>query len=248
MRIYKIFILLLFNFNLKGQLGVYLIPYSGIHASYSKILANKGKPSPYIYATPYFNNSVFAIGLIVRYKKWGVEIDYENTLIGSEVTDETEYYYCKNCEFPSSRELGYAVPMTYFPIKISYLLFDNNNFELSSKIGFFRAKRNGGFMNENLFGNYYRKELILRQPNGIPFTYTSNNIEGGLELTWKFGKKRKSAITINALYNYGLKVLGEDTYIFERPNNPSESFETHITRRGSFSGLQFGYRFQILNK
>ena len=100
-------------------------------------------------------------------------------------------------------------------------------------------------MDEVTFSPYEKPYLIIKDTDGIPFTEYSRNVQIGVDVAFKFGKKKRSAITLGVLYNHGLKVLGEDTYIFYRPNKPEESFENHVIRRGSFSGFVIGYRFKI---
>ena len=236
----------LFIKNANAQIEVFAQTRGGIYTSYAKLLPDKGKPSPRFKVHPLTPAaSIYSLYIEARYKKILVEVGYELISIGMAATDDSELYFCKDCETRGIHFIEYSVPMEVIPIRVGYELFSNKNFDLSSKIGYFYAYRSGGFMNEEAFSPYVTPQLIYSAVDGTPYTETSHNLQVGLDLAWKFGKKRRSAITVGLLYNHGLKVLGEDTVIFKRTNKPEESFENHTSRRGSFSGLVFGYRFRI---
>jgi hypothetical protein len=245
----KIFLLIVFCFctkTIQAQVEIYAQTRGGAYISYATLLANKGKPSPYFKIEPLIpNTTIYSLYVEARYKKMLLEVGYELISIGLAGTESTELYFCKECEYPGSRPIEYSVPMEVFPIRIGYVLFNDKDFDFSGKVGYFQTYRKRGFMNKVTFGPHETTELIISQTDGIPFTKYSRNVQIGADFAWKFGKKRRSAITLGALYNHGLKVLGEDTYIFYRPNKPEESFENHVIRRGSFSGFVIGYRFKM---
>ncbi len=247
----KLILSILFCFfikNANAQIEVFAQTRGGIYASYAKLLTDKGKPSPYFKVHPFTSpTSIYSLYLEARYKKMLLEVGYELISVGMYAIDDTEFY-CKDCESLTTHYVEYSIPMDVIPIRIGYEVFSNKNFDLSAKIGYFYAYQANGFMNEETFGPYVSPHVMFSGIDGTPFTKTSHNVQAGLDFAWKFGKKRRSALTVGVLYNHGLKVLGEDIFIFEKFNKPEESYENHITRRGSFSGLVFGYRFRIFKK
>lgn len=231
---------------MQAQVEIYAQTRVCPYISYGTLLADKGKPSPYFKIEPLVpNTTIYTLYVEARYKKILLEVGYELISVGLAGTESTELYFCKECEYPATRPIEYSVPMEVFPIRVGYVLFNDKDFDFSGKIGYFKTYRKGGFMNEVTFSPYEKTYLIIKDTDGIPFTEYSRNVQIGADVAFKFGKKRRSAITLGILYNHGLKVLGEDTYIFYRPNKPEESFENHVIRRGSFSGFLIGYRFKI---
>ena len=185
----------LFTKNANVQIQIFAQTKGGIYTSYAKLLSDKGKPSPYFKVYPSSSpTSIYSLYLEGRYKNFLVEIGYELISIGMNVSDETEFY-CKDCENLGIHQYGYSVPMEVIPIRIGYELFSNKNFDLSSKLGYFYTYSSNGFMNEVTFGPYTSNYVIIRDLNGIPYTKTSHNLQIGLDLAWKFGKKSQRKVT-----------------------------------------------------
>ncbi len=238
------FFILFAPFFVKAQYSITL--KTGQLYSFSKISSKGNNASPYLTAAPYVSSGFIGAVLAYEYDKYSFEIGWEYTEVGSQTRERTLTTLCPNCKGMQGRDFSnnYGVPIHYFPVRMGYQLHSSKHLDMFAKLGYFQVSRKyskTGFACEDLFGPFENSDFYVRAPDGIPFGRTSYNLQGDLNLVYTLGKKKKYAISLDLIYNQGLKKIAEDRQIV-KIYKTQQNFETFITRRGSFAGFNIGFK------
>jgi hypothetical protein len=212
--------------------------------SFSKALRNKGNPSPYFRVGPYVSTGFMGAVVSYTYDKYVFEIGWEYTEVGSQTYDATAATLCAGCDEVKKFNSAYGVPIHSFPIRVGYRLYNRKRIDVFSKLGYFQVSRKGdpiGFANENYFGPYsISKDFFYQEIDGKPFGFVSYNLQSSTSIRYIIDKNQKYALTLDVIYNQGLKKIAEDSYetILYKTN---QKFTNYVTRRGSFAGFNIGF-------
>jgi hypothetical protein len=210
--------------------------------SFSKALQNKGNPSPYFRVGPYVSTGFMGAVVSYTYDKYVFEIGWEYTEVGSQIHDATAATLCVGCDEVKKFNSYYGVPIHTFPVRVGYHLYNRKRIDVFSKLGYFQITRPGGtgFASENYFGPYAVKDFKYHPKNGTPFGFISYNLQASTSIRYALDKNRKYALTLDVIYNQGLKKIAEDPYetILYKTN---QKFTNYVTRRGSFAGFNIGF-------
>jgi hypothetical protein len=242
-RLYLFIFLSLLPYFSKAQLSI--TAKLGELYSFSK-KTNKGNPSPYFRVKPFvtdFGDGFLGLNFGYVYKRFSYDISIEYTGIGAASYDETVVKLCPECDDSRIFTSAYAVPIVAFPIRVGYHVLSKYRLDVFAKLGCFLVSRRGdpqGFAKHDYFGPYGTKDIYIHAPNGKPFGYTSYNLQADLNLVYTLGSNKKHGITLDLIYNQGLKKLAEDKYIVTI-HPLRQTYTNYVTRRGSYIGFNIGY-------
>ncbi len=211
--------------------------------SFSKAIQNKGNPSPYFRVGPYVSTGFMGAVVSYTYDKYLFEIGWEYTEVGSQIYDATAATLCPDCDEVKKFNSAYADPIHSFPVRVGYQIYHRKRIDVFSKLGYFQVSRKGdpfGFAKEDYFGPYSSKDFFYHAKPGTPFGFISYNLQASTSIKYTIDKNKKYALTLDLIYNQGLKKIAEDPYVTTLYKT-NQKFTNYVTRRGSFVGFNIGY-------
>jgi hypothetical protein len=228
----------------KAQLSITL--KTGQLYSFSKIINKNNNPSPYFSVSPYISTGFMGVNFGYEYDKYSFEVGWEYTEVGMQTRERTLTTLCPDCYDLQGRIFDdyYGVPIHTFPVRIGYQFFSSKHLDLFAKLGYFQVSRKDdktGFGNAGFFGPFANKDFYYSAPAGIPFSKISYNLQADFNLVYNIGKQKKHAISLDLIYNQGLKKLAEDHFI-TKIYKIGQNFDNYTSRRGSFAGFNIGYK------
>ena len=236
----KIFFLLFLPSFLQAQISVTV--KTGQLYSFSKNI-NKGNPSPYFSVSPYVSIGFFGVNIGYIHGKYSFDFGWEYTDVGSQTHDNTAAILCADCKDAKEFNSAYGVPIQYLPLRFGYNIYTKKHLDVFAKVGYFQTARRYdpiAFANSNNFAPYTRPDFRYDQIDGTPFTKVSRNLQADINMVYTVGKKKKYGLSLDLIFNLGLKKLSEDKYITTLYKT-NETYTNYVTRRGSFVGFNIGY-------
>ncbi len=230
-----------FPFFAKAQLSLTL--KTGQLYSFSKVIYKDNNSSPYFSTVPYVSSGFTGINIAYQYDRYSFEVGWEYTEVGTQPRQRTLTALCPTCYSLQGRnfDAGYGIPIHTFPIRVGYQLLSYKHLDLIAKIGYFQVSDETGFANKETFPFFENKDFYFRAPDGTPFSKTSYNLQSDFNLVYHIGKERRHAISLDLIYNQGLKKLAEDGYVV-KIYKIGQNFVDYTSRRGSFAGFNIGYK------
>jgi hypothetical protein len=234
-------IIILFILPLFATAQIHVSPLYGQVFSFAKEINKGNNPSPYFRVVPY-RSGFMGVNIGYTYNKFTFDLSWEYTEIGLQTYDNTLLILCADCKDSKSFVSNYGVPIHAFPLRIGYTIYSRKQIDIFAKLGYFQRRRYGAaaFAHDQTFGSYIRPNFGYFFPDGIPFTKVSRNLQLDLNMVRAIGAKKKYGLSLDLVFNLGLKKLSEDKFITQLYKT-NETYTNYVTRRGNYISGSVGF-------